>query len=212
MANTWTCHVCGGTTKEYDPTQRCVVCLGCGTPVSEVEQNERAGYERSKALARDHLRVGNWYEAKRLIEPLCSSRPADKELYLMLLCSVTKNLSDFLYEICDDSLREEAAKYWDKLEKLRCVTHLMKEYARKRNDYVRQTMEMYKCKRGLLILISILMSFITICMLLADSDIGLGMIGISAICWVILYMWFVKNRRVNIIYYQYSDRNPFKYE
>ena len=212
MASTWTCHVCGGTTKEYDPTLRCVVCLGCGTPVSDEEQNERAGYERSKALARDHLRVGNWYEAKRLIEPLCSSRPADKELYLILLFAVTKNLSDFLYGKRDGCFRADAAQYWDKLEKLKCVTHLMKEYARKRDDYVRQKVEMYKCKRGLLILISILMSFITICMLLADSDIGPAMIGISAICWVIFYRWLAKNRRTNIIYSQYSDRNPFKYK
>ncbi len=212
MANTWRCHVCGGDTKEYDPIQRCVVCLGCGTPVSDEDQNARAGYERNKTLIRDHLRVGNWDEAKRLTEPLCSSHPADKELYLMLFCSATKNMSEFLYESKDQHLRAEAAKYWNKLEMLGSVTMAMKDYAIRRKKHIDDLVEMYKCKRSMLVVFSVLITFITICVILSGSGIMGIMIGLSILCWTILYKWLEKNKRSYVTYSQYLDSNPFKYE
>lgn len=119
MSVSWTCPHCGGISNHFSRSRNALVCDSCGTKIqTETERNADIDYERKLALARQHLLVGNWEEAKGLIKPFCSSRPADKQLYLMLLMAETKGYSDYLMN--NESNRREAFGYWDKLERKRC--------------------------------------------------------------------------------------------
>lgn len=132
MSN-WRCPGCGATTYHYDPRTLRLVCDFCPTPVSsEAELQARLQFDRTVALARQHLTVGNYKECKNLIKPLTASYPADKQLYLLLLACSTESytVTDFI----DYAARAEAAGYWDKLERLNCVNGVMLDYARRCMD------------------------------------------------------------------------------
>lgn len=131
MNNNWRCPQCGCNSYHYSHTRGNKVCDQCGHVIMSTQQmEENIAYDRNIALAKEHLRVGNWDDCIRLVKPLCAKRPADKQLYLILLASITKGYEDFLF--CDTNRRKEACEYWRKLINLRCVNGAMKEYALRR--------------------------------------------------------------------------------
>ena len=210
MSVSWTCPHCGGTSNHFSRSRNALGCDTCGSIVqTEAERTEDINYERKLALARQHLQVGNWEEAKRLIKPFCSSRPADKQLYLMLLMAVTKGYSDYL--INNEASRREAFDYWDKLVRLGCVNDTMRSYARNRLQYIHEEKNILSAKRGIAIGISVLISFIAICLLSTGSSDGSFFLVLAVAAWIISVKYMQKlSRNINIARSnnQRSD-NPF---
>lgn len=198
MSVSWTCPQCGGISNHFSRSRNALVCDTCGSIVqTEAERTEDINYERKLALARQHLQVGNWEEAKRLIKPFCSSRPADKQLYLMLLMAVTKGYSDYL--INNEASRREAFDYWDKLVRLGCVNETMKSYARNRLQYIHEERNILSAKRGIAIGISVLISFIAICLLSTGSSDGTFFLVLAVAAWIISVKYMQKlSRNINI--------------
>ena len=129
----WTCPHCGCTSNHYSAQRLAFVCDACGTPMrDENAERNRMAYDRSIALARDNLAVGNWETCISQVSPLCSQRPSDPQLYLILLAAKTKNYSDFLID--NPTERQQASIYWDKLRSLHCVNNAMAQYSLRRRQ------------------------------------------------------------------------------
>ena len=210
MSGSWTCPHCGGTSNHFSRTRNALVCDVCGSIVqTDEERAADLNFERSMALARQHLQVGNWEEAKRLVKPFCSSRPADKQLYLMLLMAVTKGYSDYLID--NEISRNEASEYWDKLVRLGCVNETMKNYARRRLQYINDEKSILSAKKGIAIGISTLITFIAACILsTGNSDGSLFLVG-AIVSWIVSFKYMKKiSRNTGIVrsINQGSD-NPF---
>ena len=210
MSASWTCPQCGGTSNHFSRSRNALVCDTCGSIVqTEAERKADIDFERSMALAGQHLRVGNWDEAKRLIKPFCSSRPADKQLYLMLLVAVTKAYSDYL--VNNEASRREAFDYWDKLVRLGCVNETMKSYARRREQYIYEEKSILSAKRGIAIGISILVTFIAVCLLSTGSGAGSFFLVLAIVSWIISVKYMQKLSRNTMISRSnnHKSHNPF---
>ena len=89
----WRCPYCGSRTKRYSPARRAILCEQCRHPVEDPEEDlRRRDYDRTLALAGDHLRVGNWDACRQVLQPLCDQNPADARLYGMLLAAIATQL------------------------------------------------------------------------------------------------------------------------
>jgi len=184
MSVSWMCPQCGGTTNHFSRARSALVCDTCGQVVqTEAERREDINYERTLSLARQHLQVGNWDEAKRLIKPFCSTRPTDKQLYLMLLMATTKGYSDLL--VNNDAQRKEAAEYWDKLSRLGCINNTMKNYMRRRLQFINEENNIILAKKGVALGLSTLISIIALCMISASNDSGAFFIVLAIASWII---------------------------
>lgn len=212
MSNLWTCPQCGGHTNHFNRTVNGLVCDSCGMRVqSEAEREEDINFERSMVLARDHLRVGNWEEAKQLVMPFCESRPADKQLYLMLLVAVTKCFTDFLLN--DYAKRKEAAGYWDKLERLGCVNSMMREYANQRIKRVNELRSVLSAKKRFAYGLCALLTFITICTVVIGGKLNIFSLIVTIIGWFIVLNWAktVTNKTtMQLLPFGYAGSNPFR--
>lgn len=136
----WTCPHCGCTSNHYSAQRLAFVCDACGTPMrDENAERNRMAYDRSIALARDNLAVGNWETCISQVSPLCSQRPSDPQLYLILLAAKTKNYSDFLID--NPTERQQASIYWDKLRSLHCVNNAMAQYSLRRKQELQRRRE-----------------------------------------------------------------------
>lgn len=197
MSESMGCPHCGGTTNHFSRSRNALICDTCGSIVqTDAERAADVTFERNMALARQHLQVGNWDEAKRLIKPYCSSRPADKQLYLMLLMTVTKGYSDYL--ISNDTNRREAYDYWDKLTRLNCINETMRNYARKRLKYVYEEKSIIATKKAIAISVSILFSFIAICLLGTGEGDGVFFAILAIGAWIFTGNWIKKLNHTGI--------------
>lgn len=107
------------------------VCGQCGRPVDDlVEGSERMYYDRTFALARNHLKVGYYQKCIDLITPLIEKYPADPRIHLILMASYTNGYTDL--EMADGSRRKAAAECYDRLRRLRCSNKALTEYVRRR--------------------------------------------------------------------------------
>jgi len=209
MSGSRICPRCGGSDYHFDRNAGVFICRSCGSRfLSAAEREADDEFERNKALARAHLEVGNWYDAKKLILPYCSSRPADKELYLMLLLAVTKGYDDLL--INDHPAVREAAEYWDKLSRLHSVNAVMRAYALKRKDYICGEKRLAEAKAGVAAGISMLLTFITVCMLFAGWGGSCFLVVLSIAAWVICIMLFEKSKYKSGYTDSYGEDNPFR--
>lgn len=133
MTNNQMCPQCGCKEYHYSPSRGAMVCNQCGNSLqSDIQMEEDMNYDQAVRLATAHLRVENWEQTKQLIRPLCTNRPTDKKLYLILLAATTNNYENFLFD--DDARRKEAYGYWEKLSRLHCVNRTMREYACRRAE------------------------------------------------------------------------------
>ena len=132
METRWHCPVCGCPGRHYNETRMTIVCDQCGHSADdETSAESRRSFDRAVAFAKEHLRVGNFTECKNLIKPFCYDNPNNAKLYLLLLAAETKGYSDYFMD--DDNSRHAARDYWDKLERLRSVNTVMRDYAREAN-------------------------------------------------------------------------------
>lgn len=129
----WRCPRCGNTTKHYSSARLAEVCDLCGHPVEDhALVSQRQSYDRTMALAQQHLRVGNWKECRTMLQPLSGQNPADSRLYTMMFEALTCSYTDYLNGISDTSARKEAEGCWDRLERLNKITSRMRTYASER--------------------------------------------------------------------------------
>ena len=132
METRWHCPICGCPTRHYNQARMTIVCDQCGYSADdETSAEDRRSFDRAVAFAKEHLRAGNYTECKNLIQPFCYQNPNNAKLYLILLAAETKGYSDYIME--DNDSRHRARDYWDKLERLRSVNTVMREYAREAN-------------------------------------------------------------------------------
>ena len=211
MSDRWMCPICGSTTKRLNKERMVLVCEGCGRDVrSEEETKAELDYLKNMSLARDNLSVGNWDEVKRLVKPYVKSKPADKQLYLMLLSAETKGYTDM--RMADWSSLENAGEYWNKLERSKCVNQLMKEYAwRRRKEYSRMKERQFAITM-ILIIIVVLLSFIAMCTIVfADESIPVFVTS-AVLSWIVV-IWTVKKNKSERLSWScvrvYGPRNPF---
>lgn len=207
------CPRCGGTDCEYVSRINAYVCNECDHRFrSEADRVADEDYERKKGFARQHLAVGNWYEVRNILQPLCSVRPSDKELYLMLLMAVTKGYSDMLLH--SEGARMDAADYWEKLRHLHCINGTMRRYARKRQECISDEKQLDAAKISIAVGISVLVTFITACMFMSRTLLTIPGVILSIVFWVISIRMFF-NSRIYPGYgkyfgERYSDDNPFR--
>lgn len=193
MNHGWTCPQCGGNSYHFSSSRGCMVCDTCGTEMwSEAERNEDLNYQKNMALARQHLKVGNWNEAKRLVLPYANSRPTDKQVYLILLAAVTKCYDDFLIE--DPNARTEAAQYWEKLERLGCVNSAMVRYSQRRTDKVKALRTVIEGKRTAAIALDVIMVLVTLGLIMGGEGIAILFIILTAVVLTQTNKWLKKNR------------------
>lgn len=140
MVEHWTCPVCGCSSKHYSSRYMRDACDQCGHPVRDPAADlQRQSIDRTIALAKDHLRVGNWESCIYLIEPLCTKAPADDRLYLILLAAATKGYTDYLLTDAQSAMRSKAFAYWEKLYSLHVVNGVMQRYAAARRAELQRT-------------------------------------------------------------------------
>ena len=157
MSATWICTVCGCNENRIHKTKGCLVCSSCGTEVrTEAERQEELNYQRNMVLAKNHLRVGNWDEAKRIVKPYANSRPSDKQVYLYLLVATTKCFEDYLID--NSAANQEAEMYWDKLRRLGCVNSAMINYAERRAAKLRAIKNEFNAKRAFFVAINVILT------------------------------------------------------
>lgn len=152
MNSSWYCLRCGCSSKHYSTRIAGYVCDQCGHPViEEGDENQRKNYDKTVLLAKEHIRVANYSEAKKLVIPLCSQRPADAQLYIMLFECVTQKYEDLLLH--NTVAQREAEGYWDKLMNLDSITPQMQCYQRQRERVMRDEVRIQCEKNEILILI-----------------------------------------------------------
>ena len=184
MADLWTCPVCGGSGYHYSNSRNSLVCDTCGSQVRfDEDRREDLSYQRNMGLARQHIQVGNWEEAKRLITPYCSSRPTDRQIYQLLLIACTKNYTDLLLD--DPYKRKEAAGYWDKLQRLGYSDSNMRNYANNRINKVKGVVDSSVYNNVTVTAISVILTIITIILFGAGSKDSIMFFIITIISWVI---------------------------
>ena len=184
MDNSWSCQYCGGSEYHFDNHRGIVVCSTCGREVRTQEQRSAdIKFFEAITLAKRHLKVGNWEEAKRLVKAYCNVRPDDKTLYLILLAASTKCYSD--YRMDDDRERSEASECWDKLERLHCVNSLMRQYASKRYAYLNSKRETIMYKKGILFGLSLILTLTTIVLFASGEASGFIFAVFTVISWKI---------------------------
>ena len=198
----WTCPYCGCGTNHYSAQRLAFVCDACGMPLrDERADQDRMAYDRTLALARENLTVGNWETSISLISPLCSQRPSDPQLYLILLAATTKNYTDFL--IGNTAAQKQAAIYWDKLAALHCVNNAMVQYAQQRRQEILNLRNKNSLRSGRFLL------YIGITLIVAgaaDTAIKiLALLGIGGWIW----WWIAGYRDLRVPASWTSYANPF---
>lgn len=195
MSTTWVCPRCGCNTNHFSSSKCSLVCDACGTEVrTEAEMQEELNFQRNMALAKNHLKVGNWDEAKRIVKPYEHSRPADKQIYLYLLVATTKCFEDYLLE---DSVEcQEAEIYWNKLTRLGCVNSAMRNYAEGRAAKLKMMKDEFIAKKALFIAISMLFTVLAFLALICGELISIFLIILAAIGWKHSFDWIKKNNRL----------------
>lgn len=198
----WTCPYCGCGTNHYSAQRLAFVCDACGMPLrDERADQDRMAYDRTLALARENLTVGNWETSISLISPLCSQRPSDPQLYLILLAATTKNYTDFL--IGNTAAQKQAAIYWDKLAALHCVNNAMARYAQGRYrelQTLRYKNNMRTARFALYIGITLIIAGA------ADTVISiLALLGIGGWVW----WWIAGYKQFQVAKPQSQRNNPF---
>lgn len=183
MNNLWVCPHCGGNTNRFSASRGYIVCGTCGTEVlTETEQNADLDFQRNMALAKQHLSVGNWDDAKRIVKPYLASKPAEKQVYLYLLIATTKCFEDLLL---DNSIAsKEAADYWIKLENLGFVNSAMVNYAERRAAQIRTRENEIIVKKIILISVNLFLTVITYFMIICGEGFSLVMLILTIVCWI----------------------------
>lgn len=193
MSTAWVCPRCGCNSNHFSSSRCSLVCDSCGTEVkTEVERQEELDFQRKMALAKNHLRVGNWDEAKRIVKPYEHSRPADKQVYLYLLVATTKCFEDYLIE--DTAARQEAEIYWDKLTRLGCVNSAMKDYVYERERKIKLLKDEFNEKKILIIVVDILLTSLALLMIISGKIISVLFIILSLVGWIHSYNWININK------------------
>lgn len=193
MSDSWICLRCGCSSNHFSSSKGSLVCDSCGTEIrTEAERQEELNYQRNMALAKNHLKVGNWDEAKRIVKPYEHSRPADKQVYLYLLVATTKCFEDYL--INNPVASEEAEIYWDKLSRLGCVNSEMVNYSERRAAKIRSIEEKFTAKKTLLITIDVVLSILTFSMMLCGEEISVLLVILTIVAWVHSVKWINKNK------------------
>lgn len=188
MDNSWICEECGGKSSHFNSSRGCLVCDICGAEVrSKDELNANIVFQKDMALARQHLKVGNWDEAKRIVKPYENSRPAEKQVYLYLLVATTKCFEDFLLD--DPVADSEAAKYYDKLKRLGCVNSAMINYAKRRSERIKTIKNDLSRKRLIIIVINAIINIVTLILLAYGEEISVLFVILSVVGWVHSSRW-----------------------
>ena len=191
MSATWICSKCGGNSNHFSTSKSALVCDSCGTEIrTDTERQEELNYQRNMALAKNHLKVGNWEDAKRIVKPYENSRPADKRVYLYLLVATTKCFEDFLLD--NPSTSQEVDVYWDKLRRLGCINSAMVNYFDRRAAKLREIKEEYTIKKVLLIVISIVLTFIAFSLIVCGEVSGVLFVALAIVGWVHSTKWINK--------------------
>ena len=192
MSTAWVCPRCGCNSNHFSSSKCSLVCDSCGTEVkTEVERQEELNFQRNMALARNHLKVGNWNEAKQIVKQYKQSRPADKQVYLYLLVATTKCFEDYLID--DSAACQEAEEYWDKLTRLGCVNSAMRNYADGRAAKIKLMKEEFGAKKILLITISIVLTILAFLTVICGVTISLFFIASAVVAWKYSLDWIKKN-------------------
>lgn len=192
MNNTWICPQCGGNSYHFSSSRCCLICDTCGTKVqSEAERSAELNFQKNIALARQHLRVGNWDEAKKLAKEYENSRPTEKQIYLILLAAVTKCYEDLL--INDSEARSEALTYWKKLERLGCVNSAMISYSQRRAAKIKALETEMEVKRLSVIAFNLILTLITFGMIMSGKGIAILFIILTVVGWSQGNKWLRKN-------------------
>ncbi len=213
MSNDWTCPFCGANRNHFNMERNVLVCDTCGNEVqTEFEAGLQLKYEKDIALARQHLKVGNWNDVKRIISPYCVTRPADRMIYLILLDAVTKQYTDYILD--NSLLKKEAAGYWDKLERLGCINNVMVDYANARIDHMERTRSVNTQTMMLCIVLSSIVSLIDLCMIMTGTSGSFFFFLLSVLGWYVSYRYYSKTKdevRGSVFNEGCSSTNPFKY-
>ena len=213
MSNVWSCPFCGANRNHFNTERNVLVCDTCGNEVqTEFEAGLQLKYEKDIALARQHLKVGNWNDAKRIISPYCVTRPADRLIYLLLLDAVTKQYTDYLLD--NSPAKKEAAGYWDKLERLGCVNNVMIDYSNARIDHMERVKSVNARIMMFCIVLSSIVSLVDLCMIMAGTSGSLIFFLLSALGWYMSYRYYnkIKDKSSGLICNEeYSLTNPFMY-
>lgn len=192
MSVTWICPRCGCNSNHFSSSKCSLVCDSCGTEVkTEAERQEELNYQRNMALAKNHLKVGNWEEAKKIVRPYEHSRPADIQVYLFLLVATTKCFEDYL--INDPVASKEAEMYWDKLSRLGCVNAAMVNYSERRAAKLKSVNDEFIAKKSLLITIDVVLSILTVSMMACGVGISVLLIILTIVGWVHSIKWISIN-------------------
>ena len=198
MNSSWICPQCGGNTNHFNPSRYCMVCDMCGTEVrSEAERNADIDFQKNIALAKKHLKVGNWEEAKRIVKPYASSKPDDKQVYLYLLVAVTKCFEDYLID--NPVAYAEASEYWDKLRRLGCINSAMVDYSNRRAAKITSLKNELNAKRSAIITINVIISLIAFCMMMCGEWMSILFIIVSVLGWSNSVNWLQEHKVDNII-------------
>lgn len=193
MSATWICSVCGCTTNHFSSSKGSLVCDACGTEVrSEAERQDELNYQKNMALAKSHLKVGDWEDAKRIVKPYEKSRPADKQVYLYLLVATTKCFEDYLLD--NPAASKEAEIYWEKLQRLRAVNPAMREYLYRREAKLKEMNGKVSEKKMVLMLICIVLTIIAFWLMVSGEGISILFIILSIVGWVHSTKWINRNK------------------
>lgn len=197
MDSSWICPRCGGNTSHFSSARSCLVCDMCGTEVrTDAERNADIEFQRNMVLAKRHLKVGNWEEAKRIVKPYESTKPDEKQVYLYLLVAVTKCFEDLLID--NQAKNAEAIEYWDKLKRLGCINTAMLNYSKRREEKIRAMREELNAKRSAIIIINIIVSMIAFCMTVCCASVSSLFIILSIIGWVYSSKWLQTHKTTDI--------------
>ncbi len=192
MSTIWVCPRCGCNSNHFSSSKCSLVCDSCGTEVkTEVERQEELNFQRNMALAKNHLKVGNWDEAKQIVKQYERSRPADKQVYLYLLVATTKCFEDYLIE--DSVACQEAEVYWDKLTRLGCVNSAMRNYADDRAEKLKLIKDKFIAKKTLFVTISTVLTILAFLTVICGKIISIFFIVLAIIGWIHSYNWIKKN-------------------
>ena len=207
MLDNWKCRMCGSRAYQFNPRSMRLACSECRSPISTAEEMKaKVQLEKTLAFAKQHLHVGNYSECRNLVLPLLDQYPADKRVYLMLLACSTKGYTDL--HITDDEIRCEAAEYWDKLERLRCVNNAMIDYARRIR---KRTNDETSKKRRKHIAALLCTCFLLLIFIAAGQPflIVCGFIATSIVLWRIGKVVFTSLFKEPTRNSTYSNSNPF---
>lgn len=196
MNENWICPQCGGSVVHFNSDKMVTECIFCGFEVkTEAERQADLDFQRNMAIARQNLRVGNWEEARKLVEPYEKSKPSDKQVYLILLAAVTKGYEDYLL---DDPLDYYDAKvYWEKLRRLRCVNAVMQDYARRREALVLERKEKHLTISSVILIICGALTLTAVFVVLSGKWVAVFFIIAAILAWIIGLRWIIIHKPGN---------------